>query len=80
MDQGYKTPQNDFEVIEHFDSYEDDNLAVEMVDFYGEKRAKGIPLEEAYLETLQTYDTPQKSLSSTDFNTDRQTTNLHYVL
>ncbi len=79
MSQGYKAPQNDFEVIEHFDSYEDDDLAVEMVDFYGEQRARGIPLEEAYLKTLQTHDTSQKFLSLVDSNTDRQAEALHYV-
>ncbi len=63
MKQGYKAPQNDFEAVEHFDLYDDDDLVVKMVDFYEEQRTKGIPLEEAYLRTLQTYSTSQKSLS-----------------
>ena len=55
MRQGYKIPTNDFEVIEKFDSYEDDDLAVKMAEFYQGERDKGISLEDAYLRTLQIY-------------------------
>ena len=33
MKQGYRIPKNDFEVIEKFDSYEDDDLTIKMVQF-----------------------------------------------
>ncbi len=61
MKQGYRIPKNDFEVIEKFDSYEDDDLAVKMVQFYQEQRDKGVLLEDAYLKTLQIYSALQKS-------------------
>ncbi len=61
-------PQNDFEVIEKFDSYEDDDLAVKMVEFYQEQRDRNVSLKEAYLETLQVYDTPQNIINLVNFN------------
>ncbi len=63
MNQGYRVPRNDFEVIEKFDSYDDDDLAVKMVEFYQEQRDRGISLEDAYLKTLQVCNTSQGSLN-----------------
>ncbi len=53
MNQGYRIPQSDFEVIEEFDSYEDDDLAIKMTELYQELRSRNIPLEKAYFKTLQ---------------------------
>ena len=60
MDQVHKMPQSeipqsDFEVIEKFDSYEDDDLAIKMTEFYQELRDRNISLEDAYFKTLQHY-------------------------
>ena len=57
MDQEYKIPQSDFEVIEKFDSYDDDDLVVKMVEFYQELRDRNISLEDTYFTTLQQYGT-----------------------
>ena len=55
MRRRHKIPTNDFEAIEKFESYEDDDLAVKMLEFYQGERDKGVPLKDAYLTTLQTY-------------------------
>ena len=68
MNQGYRSPRNDFEVIEKFDSYEDDDLAVNMIEFYQEQRDRNIPLENAYFKTLQTYNTTPNTTNSTNPN------------
>ncbi len=71
MKQGYKIPRNDFEVIEKFDSFENDNdLAMKMVEFYQEQRDRNVPLKDAYLKTLQTYSTSQNTANLVNLNTD----------
>ena len=74
MNQRYRIPKNDFEAIEYFDSYEDDNLAVEMIEFYQEQRGRNIPLEKAYLETLENCETLPNSVKSVPFNIGNQIT------
>ena len=72
MNQGYRVPRNDFEVIEKFDSYEDDDLAIKMVEFYQEQRDRNIPLEDAYLKTLQVCSASQESLNLVNSDMDGQ--------
>ncbi len=55
MNQSGKIPQSDFEVIEKFDSYEDDDLTVKMIELYQELRKSNVPLEDAYFKVLQRY-------------------------
>ncbi len=74
MNQGYKIPQNDFEVIEKFDSYEDDELAIKMIEFYQEQRDRNVSLEDAYLNTLQNCRTSQNIIRLVQSNTDGQIT------
>ncbi len=79
MNQGYKVPRNDFEIIEKFDSYDDDDLAIKMVEFYQEQRARNIPLEESYLKTLQIYSTSQETPRSFNPNMSSQTASQYIV-
>ena len=74
MNKGYRIPKNDFEVIEKFDSYKDDDLAIKMVEFYQEQRDRDVPLEDAYLKTLQICSTSQNTLAMFNPNVDSQTT------
>ena len=55
MNREHRVPQNDFRVIEYFESYidKDEDSAVKMVEFYQEQRDRSIPLAEAFLSTLQ---------------------------
>ena len=62
MNEKYKLPRNEFEIIEKFDSY-DDNLAINMVKFYQRQRDGNTPLKEAYIRTLQVWDNTYKSNS-----------------
>ncbi len=78
MNQGYREPKNDFEVIEKFDSYDDDDLAVKMIEFYQEQRDRNVSLENAYLKTLQIYSTPQNTINPVNLNTDNPAA-LQYV-
>ncbi len=55
MNQEYKLPRNDFEIIEKFDSYDNDDLAIKMVEFYQKQRDGNVPLRDAYIRTLQIY-------------------------
>ncbi len=74
MNQGHRVPKTDFEVIERFDSCEDNDLAVKMVEFYQEQRDRNVSLEDAYLKTLQDYSTPQQSLRLVNHRMDGQVT------
>ena len=55
MIQKLKQPQNDFEVIGHFEAYRDEDLGLRMIEFYQEQRDNGIPLGVAFLRTLQIF-------------------------
>ena len=74
MSQLYKVPKNDVEAIKKFDSYEDDNLAIKMIEFYQEQRDKDLLLEDAYLKTLQNYILQQGHLKLVTHGMDSQIT------